>query len=245
VPLPEPGMVVQHLPGHIVALASGQEQARWRGLAEKYGKFAYSTRYGFSIEANGRHFDGAACDGMLGLSDDGQHLRMRENNEAALIAGDRLYARWRPYDDVVVETWLVPAGLWHIRLHRVTTPRRLHVVEGGFAIAKPDFRAWQESAAGARGEVRTADDVSVIVGYDTRSARVISPFANTNVMVARTLVPQLCSTLDIGTTALACAVLALPRAAGEAIPHPPVCPDIDDLQRFFTAEGGIVPVFDV
>ena len=62
VPLPEPGMVAQHLPGHIVALASGQQYARWRGTPEKYGKFAYSTRYGFSIEANDRHFPSAACD---------------------------------------------------------------------------------------------------------------------------------------------------------------------------------------
>ena len=165
-------MVAQHLPGHIVALASGQEQAgQWRGMAEKYGKFAYSTRYGFSIEADDRHFAGAACDNMLGFCDDGVHLRMRESNEAASIAGDKLYARWRPYADVVVETWLVPAGRWHIRLHEVTTPRRLEVVEGGFAIAKPDFGAWKESVAGARAEVRTAEDVSVIVGYDARTAR--------------------------------------------------------------------------
>ncbi len=166
VPLPEPGMVAQHLSGHIVALASGQEHARWRGFAEKYGKFAYSTRYGFSIEANDRYFPEAGCDGMLGFSDDGRHLRMREGNEAALIAGDKLYARWRPYEDVLVETWLVPTGAWHFRLHEVTTPRRLDVVEGGFAISKPDFRAWEEATVGPRATVRTAEDVSAIVGYD-------------------------------------------------------------------------------
>ncbi len=171
VPLPEPGMVAQHLPGHIVALASGQEYRQWRGMPEKYGKFAYSTRYGFSIEADDRHFASVACDGMLGFCDDGRHLRMRESNEAALIAGDTLYARWRPYADVLVETWLIPAGLWHIRLHEVTTPRRLEVVEGGFAIAKPDFGAWKESVVGSRADVRTAADVSVIVGYDARTAR--------------------------------------------------------------------------
>ena len=46
VPLPEPGMVAQHLPGQIVMLSSGQDyRHQWRGMAEKYGKFAYSTRY--------------------------------------------------------------------------------------------------------------------------------------------------------------------------------------------------------
>ena len=43
-------------------------------LAEKYGKFAYSTRYGFSIEADDRLFAGAICDNMLGFSDDGVHF---------------------------------------------------------------------------------------------------------------------------------------------------------------------------
>ncbi len=243
VPLAEPGMVMQHLPGHIVALASGQEQRQWRGMPEKYGKFAYSTRYGFSIEADERHFAEAACDNMLGFSDDGRHLRMRESSDAVLIAGDRLYARWRPYVDVTVETWLVPAGRWHIRLHEVTTPRRLDAVEGGFAIAKPDFRAWQESVAGQRGEVSTAEDVSAIVGYDARTPRVISPFANTNVMTARTLLPQLRGILEPGTTLLASAVLAEPRKAGRAIPPPPACPDVEDLRRLFATAGRIVPVF--
>ena len=246
VPLPEPGMVAQHLAGHVVALSSGQEQGRWRGTPEKYAKFAYSTRYGFSVEVNDRHFPEAVCDGMLGFSDDGLHLRVREGNEAALIAGDKLYARWRPYADVLVETWLIPAGPWHIRLHVVATPRRLAVVEGGFAVAKPDFRAWEESIAGPRAEVRTAEDISVIVGYDARTALVTSPPPNTNLMVARTLLPQLRGTLEAGTTRLGCAVLARPvaTAAGD-IPPAPACPDVADLRRLFAEEGRMVPVFDL
>ncbi len=244
VPLSEPGMVAQHLPGHIVALTSGQQEGHWRGMAEKYGKFAYSTRYGFSIEANDRRFADAACDGMLGFSDDGVHLRMRESNDAALIVEDKLYARWRPYADVTVETWLVPAGLWHIRLHLVTTPRRLEVAEGGFAITKPDFGAWNRRVRRRQAQVGTAQDVSVIVGYDTRAAHVISPFANTNVMAARTLVPQLRGLVEAGTTRLCCAVLALPRLGGDAIPPAPACPDVDDLRRLFEQDGRVVPVFD-
>lgn len=245
VPLPEPGMVAQHLPGHVVVLASGQEYRQWHGMPEKYGKFAYSTRYGFTIEADNRHFQDAACDGMLGFSDDGLHLRMREGNEAALIAADMLYARWKPYEDVLVETWLLPAGGWHIRLHEVTTQRKLEVAEGGFAVAKPDFRAWEEEVAGPRAEVRTADDISVIVGFDARTAQVMSPLPNTNVMVARTLLPQLRGTLDAGTTQLCCAVLAQPRHAGGDVPPAPTRPDIQELRRLFAAEGRPVPVFDL
>lgn len=243
VPLPEPGMVIQHLPGHVVALASGQSYARWRGTPEKFGKFAYSTRYGLSIEANDRHFPSAACDGMLVFSDDALHLRMRETNEAALIAGDILHARWRPYADVLVETWLVPAGLWHIRIHQVTTPRKVEVAEGGFAIAKPDFNAWIETVAGERAEVRTEADVSVIVGYDARTPGVTSPLSNTNVMVARTLVPQLRGTLNPGTTLLGCAAFARPLGDDDEVPPAPSCPDVEVLRQLFATEGRFVTVF--
>lgn len=246
VPQPEPGMVIQHLPGHNVALASGQDyRHQWRGMAEKYCKFAYSTRYGFSIEADDRHFAGAALDNMLGLSDDGIHLRMRETNETVLIAGDSLYAKWRPYDDVVVETFIVPAERWHIRLHEVTTPRRLETVEGGFAIPKPDFRVWEEAVSGTRAEVGTATDVSVIVGFDSRTARVISPMSNTNVMSARTLLPQLRGVFEAGTTRLACAVLAQPLSGQVDLPPAPMCPAFEDLRARFAAEGVPVPVFDL
>ena len=211
-------------------------------MAEKYGKFAYSTRYGFSIEADERHFANVACDNMLGFAEDGEHLRMRESCDTAEIAGDRLFARWHPYEDVTVETFLVPAGDWHVRLHEVTTPRRLDVVEGGFAIAKPDCRAWTETAEANRAEVATQSDMSVIVGYDTRKPLVISPLSNTNVMAARTLVPQLRGTLEPGTHVLGCAVLARPLSAG-ATPPPPHCPDVGTLRRHFAGEGRTVPVF--
>jgi hypothetical protein len=245
VPLPEPGMVAQHLPGHTVMLVSGQQYARWRGTPEKYSKFSYSTRYGFSIEANDRHFPTAACDGMLVFSDDGLHLRMRENDELALIAGDKLYAKWRPYEDVIVETWLVPAGQWHIRIHEVTTPRRLEVAEGGFAIAKPDFRAWKETVSGSRAEVTTAADISVIVGRDDRVAKVMSPLSNTNVMAARTLLPQLRGVVEPGTTLLRCAVLAQARSDSEGIPPAPAYPSIEGLRRLLQIEGRVIPVFNI
>ena len=244
VPLPEPGMVAQHLPGHISMLASGQNYShQWRGMAEKYCKFAYSTRYGFSIEADERHFGNVACDNMLGFTDDGLHLRMRETNEDARIAGDRLYARWRPYPDVLVETFLVPAGDWHLRLHAVTTPRRLDTVEGGFAIARPDHRAWTETVTEVRADVANETDVSVIAGYDSRRPLVMAPLSNTNVMAARTLVPQLRGVLEPGKHMLACAVLARPVSAGEALPALPDCPDIADLRHLFEGKGRPVPVF--
>ena len=102
---------MQQTAGNVVALSSGQQNWEMQFGAEKYAKFAYSSRYAFSVEADERSFGLAAFDGMLGLSDDKRHYRVREENETAQIAGTTLFSRWRPWPDVTVETWLVPAGL--------------------------------------------------------------------------------------------------------------------------------------
>src|SRR6185312_4698430 len=121
-PLRHPGVVMLSTPGNVVALSAGQENFEMRAGAEKYAKFAYASRYGFSVEAD-TAFATAALDGMIGFSGDGRHFRVRESNDVAKIAGDCLYARWHPWPDVEVETWLVPSPPWHIRVHRITTPR--------------------------------------------------------------------------------------------------------------------------
>lgn len=245
VPLRQPGMVAMHHPGNLVVLSSGQEHGRMRGAAEKYAKFAYSTRYGFSIEADDRNFAAAAFDGMIGFSDDGVHFRMRETNEVAMIAGDRLFARWRPWPDVEVETWLVPAGPWHIRLHRITTPRALQATEGGFAIPKADFGADTIETGPDRAIAHGQNDLSVIIdlsdGPGRRRPRVLSPIANTNVMTAKTLLPQLAGQIAPGITVLAAAVLAMPAGpeAMSALARPPALPLMAELEAGFI---GAAPV---
>lgn len=243
VPLREAGMVLQHLPGHTIALTSGQYYARWRGTPEKYAKFAYSTRYGFSVEANDRYFPHAACDNGLYLSKDGLHFRMRETCEKVLIAGDKIYSKWRPYDDVEVETWLIPAGQWHLRIHEIKSAVALDVCEGGFALDKPEFGEWSESLDANRAVLETATDLSTVIGYDMRAPAVVSPFSNTNLMFARTLVPQLRGNLKPGRSRLACAVLARPSGVETAMDDPPHVPDLADLRSLFANDGQEPEVF--
>ncbi len=243
-------MVAMHTPGNIVILSSGQQHDKMRGAHEKYSKFVYSTRYAFNIEANDRHFAAASFDGMLGLSYDGIHFRMRETLEQALIAGDRLYSRWKPWSDVTVETWLVPANPWHIRIHRIVTPRALQTTEGGFAIEQADFNA--DIAEGGEGFAvwRGRTDTSAIVDLSTalrRDGHAMSPIANTNLIHAKTLLPQLRGEIAAGTTLLAAAVIALPNTEMDPgfLESIPACPDVTDLERLFGAEGNVVPAFDL
>ena len=135
------GMVAMHTPGNVVVLSSGQQHDKMLGANEKYSKFVYSTRYAFNVEADDREFSAASFDGMLGLSDDGVHFRMRETLEEALIAGDLLYSRWRPWSDVTVETWLLPEIPGTSACTASPRHARCMTIEGGFAIERADFNA--------------------------------------------------------------------------------------------------------
>lgn len=248
--LREAGMVAMHTPGNVVVLASGQEHDRMRGANEKYSKFVYSTRYAFNIEADDRHFAGASFDGMLGLSDDGVHFRMRETLEEALIAGDRLYSRWKPWSDVTVETWLIPANPWHIRLHRIVTPRSLQTTEGGFAIARADFNADIAEQDKGRAIWHGRSDVSAILDLSPalrRQGHAMSPIANANLIHAKTILPQLRAEIPAGTTLLATAAVAMPKDSlpADLLQTAPPCPDLAGLEELFRTQGVRVPAFDL
>jgi hypothetical protein len=238
-PLRHPGMVMMPTRGNVVALSSGQENLEMRFGAEKYSKFAYSSRYGFSVEADDRNFSSLAADNMLALSDDGRHYRVRETNEVALIAGDRLFARWRPWSDVAVETWLVPAAPWHIRIHRINTPRPLQTTEGGFAISRADGDEDHRTAEAGRAEIVGKSDRAAIVDLSPgapRTGHVQPALPNTNLIDARTWVPQLRGAIPAGTTVLAAAVLALPTGGPAAVAPPPP-PELAELERLFDEAG--------
>jgi hypothetical protein len=234
VPFRHPGMVMMHTPGNVVALSTGQQNWEMRAGAEKYAKFVYSSRYGFSVEADARAYDKGAFDGTLALSDDGRHFRVREQNEVARLAGSLLYSEWLPWADVKVETWLLPASPWHIRVHRITTPRALHATEGGFAVGRADGNTDIVVEETGRAVARTPTDLSAIVDLmtaDRRVGRTQKALPNTNLIVARTLVPQLRGRIATGVTVLASAAMALPAEhADAALAAVPSLPDLAALE---------------
>ncbi len=240
VPLKHPGMVMQHTKGNVVALSSGQQNWQMRAGTEKYAKFVYSSRYGFSVEVDERAYHNGAFDGALALSDDGRHYRVRETNEVAQIAENCLYSRWKPWSDVEVDTWLVPAQDWHIRLHRITTPRALHGTEGGFAIARADLNADDYIDEPGRGVARSKTDLSAILDLSgQREGRAFRAYPNTNLIHSKTIVPQLRGEIPAGETVLVTAAMALPAGADaeQALVNPPRAPDLAALEALFAREG--------
>lgn len=166
-----------------VVLLNGQGWADWaRGGADKYAKFAYSTRAGFSA---------GAFDSMLALSDDATHWRGREAVDESRVDGDVVWSRWRPWADVTVQTWLKPMGAWHLRAHRITTARALDTAEGGFCLP------WT---------TRDLPELAPSIVDPHREYELTTPMPGTNVLHPRTVLPVLRARLEPGEHLLTCAV---------------------------------------
>ncbi|RDL48573.1 hypothetical protein BLJAPNOD_04850 [Ensifer sp. M14] len=240
------GMLIKNPPGDAVALCGGQQtgpQNTWaRFGAEKYSKFVYSARYGFSVESDPNRFADAVLDGMLGFSSDGLQFQVRQANEEVLIADDVLYARWRPNDGILVETWLYWHGDFHVRAHRVRTERAVTTKEGGFAIARHDRLAEALESEAGKAVVATPRDLSAIVDLGSSVARIGKAHIaqpNTNLIAAQTLVPQLMAELPPGESTLFAAVLAStdPAAGRSTLTRLPPTPDLPTLEALIRAKG--------
>jgi hypothetical protein len=244
-PLIHPGMVMMRSKGNVTALSSGQENLSMRCGPEKYAKFAYSSRYGFGVEVDERGFKTNGFDNMLAFSEDGLHYRVRETNDTVLLAGVNLRATWKPFPDVAVETTLVAAGDWHIRLHRITSARPLSLTEGGFAINRNDGDRDAMNEAAGRATANCGTDISAIVDLGSsifRQGVALKALPNTSLVYAKTTVPQLRGDIPVGETLLACAVfvgLAGPESE-KAVAAVPALPDMAALDRLFVERG--VPV---
>lgn len=152
-----PRHILCNTPHHHFLLSSGQSTSkRFKAREAKYGKFAYSSAFGFSVPC-GPFLEQIAPDSTLAVSldNDEDNWKVRrdphEVRRRELNIGDTsgetvptLVSCWIPWkrEDVIVRTTLIPPVKrwpgWHLRIHRVEWKARevgevLRVVDGGFA----------------------------------------------------------------------------------------------------------------
>lgn len=129
----------------------------FKAVAAKYGKFAYSSAFGFSVPSGQANLEQIAPDNALVLSKDGMQtwaLKYKSDDAefatATLITNgveegvDTLRVRWCPWFERTLEisTTIIPPTSrwpdWHVRIHRLKVCHRniarLFTAEGGFAI---------------------------------------------------------------------------------------------------------------
>lgn len=201
--------------GHVAAFNSGHRSSNEHThTSAKYEKFVYSTAFGFSVPRAEWGLGQGAFDSMLALSERDNLFRVRRKNEEASIRGNVLYARWLPWSDVEVRTWIVAGLPWHVRIHLIETKRPLEVAEGGFALGRQQQHAEKVSASGCGISAANALGTSGVYGLlGYTSAQAVYPNANTNVLHPRTLIPTLNAMLEPGIHLLSSAVYGRPGMA--------------------------------
>ncbi|KDQ60461.1 hypothetical protein JAAARDRAFT_153111 [Jaapia argillacea MUCL 33604] len=229
--LEKPLHIATNLGGHTFILSSGQQCSYpVKQSAAKYGKLAYSSAFGYSVPVGSLTLEELGGDNTLALSDDDGEVWKcrRDTREARIENGKWLRSMWYPWKGVEVETWLVPptkeAPLWHLRIHRVKTDRKLWSAEGGFAIygQGKNARALEPSTGEEFGTLENGPEAratskagaSGIVELGQRPSRKGKPLrtdANTNLMVPRAVLPTLFDEHEAGETIwLVTAVFGLP-----------------------------------
>lgn len=195
---------------HAWLLTSGQlELNNYVNTEAKYTKFAYSSRFGFTIERGRYGIKHAACDSMLLLSEEDGYYRGRRECDEVVTGEDHIFSRWSPWRDVHISTWLVPCEEGHVRIHRIESARKLQAVEGGFAvISRPGATQIQHQDRAAI--VAAPNGYSAIADISPTLCRrpetVITP-PNSSIMFAEcAAIPCLNNDIEPGLTWLCCAV---------------------------------------
>jgi hypothetical protein len=204
-----PSAIIMHTSDKdVVYLNNGQNPLlRMCQVVEKYTKFAYSIHRGFSTSVGGHELHHLAIDNTLCFSEPGEnYFRTKDKTLDKSCSPRMLKNTWKPYEDVFVTTYLIPASDWHVRIHRVESGRKLEAVEGGFALSKFDPENWAD--------VPCKQEANIGLSYPWGSSAILSlskgregfiqtPIPNTNLMYPCVETPALKSSIEVGVTYLA------------------------------------------
>lgn len=236
--LKEPKHILVREGGHTFLLSSGQQcHYPMRAAESKYGKFAYSSAFGYSVPTGGYFVEAMGGDNTIALSDDdGETWKVRRVALDVRIdvrnGTPTLRSVWKPWKGVLVKTILIPPGEenpnWHLRAHHITTDRDLKLSEGAFAIggereedgrmlyaldaSKSEGREFDLNRAVA---VSRSGAVGIWeLGAEQREGIVIDEDANSNLLASRSVLPALQTILKADSQkSYVSGVFALPASA--------------------------------
>ena len=133
-PIPEAKMVIQRINGNVIALTSGQ-WARWNPThcAEKYSKFAYSSKYAFSVPRSVAALKQSGGDSMLVFDIDGLMYVRRKCANYSIDAENRVHSLWSPCRGIDVQTCITPTADGHVRTHIINSDIECIAYDCGFS----------------------------------------------------------------------------------------------------------------
>lgn len=201
--IPSAEKLIQHTVGHAVLYPSPVFRNDVLGhMPEKYGKFAYSSAFGFSVSVGNGSIVTAAPDSMLAFELEG-YIFARRNAQSSVVAeNNQVRQIWSPIAGIVVETLITLTENGHIRHHTITNEiADCAAYDCGFAVNAPAPNRCSASAEGGRADVRCDDAACTVCAMQGDGEAYIIPAApNTNLIHSKTVIPSIRYTIPLGTT---------------------------------------------
>lgn len=182
-------MLVKRYPHHVTAYTPGVYSPNGHGqIVSKYGKFAYDTKFGFSVAKSCYEIYENCPDSMLAFWIDG-YVYVRRICEEREIRENEVYSKWSPYTGIVVETTITPTKSGHIRKHNITSNRNCQAYDCGFSVAANLSDQFQTGAKEGMSFVENKQCCCIVKGDG--NGIIITADPNTNILYSKTLLPAI------------------------------------------------------
>ena len=184
-------MLIHRYPNHVTAYVPGKYSPFGHGQTPaKYGKFAYDTRFAFSVAKSGCEIHEAAPDSMLSFCING-YIYSRRICEEFEITEEKVESKWIPYEGITVITTIIPTKEGHIREHIIESERECEAYDCGFAVEidVEGERLSYDSLTARVENYYSSCSITRIKGEGTGEVIVADP--NTNLLYPMTRIPAI------------------------------------------------------
>lgn len=189
--LKQADMVMHRRGPEAVAYPAGVCEKYGHGhVPEKYSKFAYSTRFGFSVAKSQMVLHENAPDSMLAFVIDGDDtVFVRKYSDSYEVKEDRVISRWQPFPGIAVTSTVIPEEYGHRRIHEIESQYDCTAYDCGFSVEK--FTEGYEEKEGEKEASVVWKNMGCLVSGKGPGARglVIGADPNTNVLYPNSSIP--------------------------------------------------------
>ena len=205
--IPDAKMLIQRRKGHTVMYPSADFRNDSFGhMPEKYGKFAYSTEFGFSVATGNDNLELSAPDSMLAFMYDG-YIFTRRNASCVTVEEKQTHSHWSPIAGISVETIIIPTEKGHIRRHTVRNDfTECTAYDCGFAVPAPAPDGYLWSVGDGKASVSCNGKMCSVIS-DKGRPHIITAAPNTNLIHTKTAIPCMEYRIPTGVTILETEVL--------------------------------------
>jgi hypothetical protein len=205
--LPKAQMILTHRHGNVIMYPNGLKYATptLGHIEEKYGKFAYSSKFGFSVRKENNSLGNMAPDSDLVFEIGGLFFGRGVSTSEATEG--KIVSHWSPFEGIDVTTELTVIDNYSYGLrHTITSKIACTAYACGFAIPRdaPDYReAFNDTCA----NILTKNGGCEISGGP---GLIIEASPNTNLLYPRTSIPAVKYSIEAGNNKISSYITIFP-----------------------------------